>query len=97
MTGFQRALFNFASETEPNKAAVLALRASAMAALLASPDGNLLTQVAGTLNGKTFNFSVDRKLSDLLVDLDIIKGLLDSDSLGGDVRGVTFDFQNIQH
>ena len=92
-TGFRTALLRFALEAEENKTAVLALWTTAIQQALETPDGNLTTQVTGSMNGKYFQFQVDRKLTDLIADLDYVKAQL----VGDHVPGVHIDFSQIAH
>ena len=69
-SAFTRALYTFAMADPANVAQLQALQNTALMQVLSTPDGTLLAQVEGMLNGKTFQFKVDRSLTQLIGDLD---------------------------
>ena len=91
-SAFVLALIDFANESEENLAAIVELRTKAIAAVLATPDGSLVTQISGTINGKTTTFQVDRPLSKLVADVGEVLRSVNGDT----VKGVHFSFMNIQ-
>lgn len=92
-SSFVQALVEFALEDPANLVAVQDLRATCLTALFATPDGAVVTQVSGSLNGKTFMFSVDRKGSELLGDIGEVLRIVAGDV----VRGTYLDVSRITH
>ena len=92
-SAFVLALIEFANESEENLAKIQDLRARAIQAALDTPDGSLVTQVSGTLNGKTTTFQVDRPLSKLIGDIGEVLRAVSGDT----VKGTHFDFRDIIH
>jgi len=89
---FVQALITFASECPENLQAIRNLRDRAMQEVLGTPDGTLVSQIQGMMNGKQFQFKVDRPLSELLGEVDEVLRTVSGDL----IRVTTMDFTMIR-
>lgn len=90
---FISTLVEFGSESDENKAALVALKATCMQRIL-DGGGEISTELSGSLNGQVYTFQVHRPVDQLVADVSDALRELDND---GPERSTRFDFRFIQH